>query len=256
METRNPARRLTGKGFMASAASALAIGSLTLSGCAPDAETGGDEQALTIEQSPIMNGYNTTRDQALLTMEVLTITPMSMAGYSEALFETDQEVLASEVGWERSGVENLNCTVPEAALVRDGQGVGADEDSCDVSGGRWFDPLSGETVTLDEVEPQEFLPTERVWASGGSMWTEYQFSIYTTSPESVMTISKESYKERGQRGPDQWRPDDKGLWCGYALRWVSEKNTFGLSMESQAEADALTEMLDTCPDEGFTPETA
>lgn len=255
METCNPARRLGNKGVMTFVATTVAIGSLALSGCTSGADTDGGEAALTVAQSPIMNGYNTSRDQALLTMEVLTINPTSMAGYSEDPFETDHDVLASEVGWERSGVENQNCTVPEAALVRDGQDVEVDEDSCDVSGGRWFDPLSGETVALDETEPREFLPTERVWASGGSMWTEYQFSIYTTSPESVMTISKESYEERDQRGPDKWRPDDKDLWCGYALRWVSEKNTFGLSMESQAEADALTEMLDTCPDEGFTDQT-
>lgn len=54
----------------------------------------------------------------------------------------------------------------------------------------------------------------------------------------------------------QWRPEDQAQWCGYALRWVSEKSTYGLSMENQAEQDALTEMLNTCPDDGFVAQSS
>lgn len=245
-----------GKRGNATIAVAVALlGTLTLSACTTPqttpAPTPSATHNLTTEQSPIMNGYNTTRDQALLTMEVLTITPTPMTGYSPAPFQTDPKTLATKAGWQRTGVNNPHCTIPNAALIRDGHNTTTDEDTCTVTEGQWFDPLSGKTSTLEEVEPQEFLPTERVWTSGGSQWSEYQFSIYNTSPDSIMTINKDTYKERSQRGPADWRPKDATLWCGYALRWVSEKNTFGLSMENQKEADALADMLSTCPTAGF-----
>lgn len=71
-----------------------------------------------------------------------------------------------------------------------------------------------------------------------------------------MAISGEFYDGRGQQGPADWRPENKGLWYRYALRWVAEKSIFGLTLESEAESDALIEMLNTCPDEGFANQTA
>lgn len=254
METATPSHPVKKQARARGVAAALAVGALALSACTSADEGDGDSPGLSVTQSPIMNGYNTTRDQALLTMEVLTITPTSKDGYSPDSFRIDQDHLATEAGWENPAIPSENCTIQDAALARDGVDIEADDSTCEVSGGRWFDPLSGETVGRDDVQARPFLPAERAWTSGASTWTEYQFSIYRNSPQSVLTISDSAYEERGQRGPEQWRPESESLWCGYALRWVSEKNTFGLSMESQAEAEALTEMLDTCPDEGFTVE--
>lgn len=251
MQSRSPARPATRRSATALLAAALTIGGATLSACTPQDGERAPERTLGIEQSPIMNGYNTNREQALLTMEVLTITPMDAQGFSEDLFRVDPDAVAVEAEWGRAGIDNPHCTVPQAALLHDGHDISVDDSTCEVTDGLWRDPLSGETATLDEVEARGFLPPERVWASGGSQWDDFQASIYRNSPESVMTISDEAHEERGERGPDEWRPKDDALWCGYALRWVSEKNTFGLSMESQAEADALTEMLGTCPRNGW-----
>lgn len=258
METSTPVPRPKKHKATPLAAAALIASAVTLSGCTPEAGPGdGDStSSLSVEQSPIMNGYNTTRDQALLTIEVLTVTPTPKTGYAPAPFEIDQDLLARDAGWAETEVANENCTIPNATLARDGVNAVVDADTCEVSGGEWFDPLSGQTADRDSVEARPFLPTERAWSSGANSWTDHQFSIYRNSPQSVMTISDESYEERGQRGPDQWRPEDRGLWCGYALRWVSEKNTFGLSMETQSESEALTEMLNTCPEQGFTHQSA
>lgn len=233
---------------------ALAVSALTLAACTAEAEPDGAETTLPrldVAQSPIMNGHNITRDHALLTMEVLPVSPTSRAGYSPDLFEIDQDLLASEAGWTDSSIPYENCVVPDAALARDSESIQADADTCEISDGVWFDPLSGQTVTRDDVEAKPFLPTERAWASGAGEWDGHQFSVYRNSPQSVMAISDESYDERGQQGPADWRPENKSLWCGYALRWVSEKSIFGLALESEAESDALIEMLNTCPDEGF-----
>lgn len=230
--------------------SVVVLATLGLSGCLPGLLNDRREAPLTVAESPIMNGYNTNREQALLTLEVLPIKQTTMDGYSDKHFAISHDSLASKAGWDRSGVSNPNCSIRDAALTRDGQDVTSDEDTCEVSEGRWFDPLSGATLSLEEAEPQEFLPTERTWASGGSEWSDEQFAIYNAAPESIMTISAKAYTERGQRGPEQWRPESKDLWCGYALRWVSEKSTYGLNLENAAESKALTDMLDTCPDEG------
>lgn len=255
METVTPsgpqAHCRSGKGVIgALAASTLALSACT-TGSMGDEITNDPEPALSVEQSPIMNGHNFSKSQALLTMEVLAVAPTSQAGYAPDSLRIDQDRPASDAGWADPSLPNDHCTVSEATLARDGVAVGVDAKTCEISGGRWFDPLSGQTVGRDDIATKPFLPTERAWASGASQWRDRQFVIYRDSPEAVMAISDESYAERGQRGPAEWRPTDESLWCGYALRWVSEKNTYGLFFESQAEADALTEMLNTCPDEGF-----
>lgn len=259
METQASSRQLRQSTLLAIVTTTVAAGSLILFGCTPGgAPSNGPTPTptLSIAQSPIMNGYNATRDQALMTIEVLTSSPAPQSGYSSAPFEIDQDRLATAAGWAESEVANENCTIPNATIARDGVGAKADDSTCEVTGGQWFDPLTGKTVTRGSVSARPFLPTERAWSSGANAWTDYQFSIYRNSPQSVMAISDEAYEERGQHGPDRWRPEDKGLWCGYALRWVSEKNTYGLALESQAEGAALTEMLNTCPDQGFANPTA
>lgn len=239
----------------ATIAAITGISVLVLTGCVPQAApppsapTAGT--GLNIQQSPIMNGYNTTRDQALLTLEVLTIAPTPDSGHTAADLLIDHDLQALQADWARAGTVNPRCTITNAALQRDGHHLASNTNSCTITSGQWFDPLTGQTLARNEVQPQSFIPAERALASGASQWTPGQLAIYRNSPDSVMSLGKDSYEERGQRGPDQWKPSQQRLWCGYALRWVAEKNTFGLSMENQGEADALTEMLSTCPDRGF-----
>lgn len=238
---------------------ALTVSALALGACAAPEQpqdSPAPSDALSVEQSPILNGYNTNRAQAQLTIEVLGIHPTAMDGYSPAPFAIDQDKLAADADWPPTAAPNEHCSISNATLARDGVGVSVDPNTCEVSGGQWYDPLSGDTVTRDDVEARPFLPTERAWASGGSAWDAHQLSVYRNAPESVLAISDTAYEERGQRGPDQWRPEDQAQWCGYALRWVSEKSTYGLSMENQAEQDALTEMLNTCPDDGFVAQSS
>ena len=236
-----------------------------LAGCTPSrspepAQTPTASEAptphLSIEQSPILNGHSFNREQAVMTLDVLGIKAFSMAGYSADKFQIDADASAADAGWEEDpGISEAHCTVAEAALVRDGHDLTTIDDSCKVTSGLWLDPLNGKTLAKNQAQIKGFLPPQRVWASGGDEWSNDQFRAYRDSPQSVLTISNESYEDRHQKGPADWKPKDERLWCGYALRWVSEKNTFGLYMEDQDEADALTEMLQTCPDSGFVDQS-
>lgn len=228
---------------------------LALTACVPPSGPA-EPNHLDLTRSPILNGNDINRQQALLILDTLGIAPTPTDGFTDAGFAVDLDRPAQEAGWDLSLLGVENCTVQEAALVRDGYSLDVDADTCDVEAGQWLDPLSGVTVGLDSVTPQGFLPPERVWTAGGSAWTNVQLLVYRDSPVSIITLTPASYADRGERGPDQWRPADDRLWCGYALRWVSEKNTFGLALESQAEADALLEMVDTCPEEGVARSVA
>lgn len=242
-------------------AALVLLGALPLVGCLPQGDPvasntsiAGNAGGLPPENSPILNGFNTSRGQALMTLDVLGIQQASLDGFDESRFAIDLSQSAAKAGWEGANIP-AGCTIKDAALMRDGHSVKS-EGSCKISSGRWYDPLSGSTNDIDAASPLGFLPAERVWASGGNAWDAQQYTIYRDSPQSVLTMSANTYAERGQRGPANWKPADRRLWCGYALRWVSAKNTFGLYMEDRAEEEALREMLGTCPDEGFLSDVA
>ena len=52
-------------------------------------------------------------------------------------------------------------------------------------------------------------------------------------------------RAKGSKGPDDWRPPERGYWCEYAIDWISIKNAWELTATG-TEAVALGEMLDAC----------
>ena len=52
-------------------------------------------------------------------------------------------------------------------------------------------------------------------------------------------------QEKGDKGPEAWKPPNRTIWCDYAIRWVDIKASYHLSVNQQEEA-ALEQMLGTC----------
>ncbi len=178
---------------------------------------------------------------ARATLEELPISePGSMAGYSREKF--DHWSQASEFGW---GAPEESCDVRDAALIRDGEDVVVG-DGCKIVSGTWLDPYTTNTYTdPQDIDIDHIVPLANAWRSGASSWDSAEREAYANAPNVLFAVEDNANQEKGDKGPEAWRPPNEEIWCEYAVRWIGIKSDYGLSVNPE-EKNALTEMLDTC----------
>ena len=166
--------------------------------------------------------------------------PGSMAGYSREKFPHWSD--AEEFGWD---VPDTSCDARDAALIRDGRNVRVGE-GCDVTSGEWRDPYTGRTYTdPSEIDIDHVVPLANAWRSGASSWSEARREQYANDPQVLLSAEDNANQEKGDKGPEAWKPPNRAIWCDYATRWVGIKASYDLSV-NQREKTALEQMLDTC----------
>jgi len=166
--------------------------------------------------------------------------PGSMAGYDREDFPHWSD--AQEFGWD---VSDSACDVREAALIRDGEVVVVGE-GCDVESGRWLDPYTKRTYTdpLD-IDIDHLVPLANAYRSGASEWDEAERERYANDPDNLLSVEDNANQEKGDKGPEAWKPPNRTIWCQYARRWIGVKSGYALTINPQEKA-ALRAMLATC----------
>jgi hypothetical protein len=166
--------------------------------------------------------------------------PGSMVGYDRENFPHWSD--AQEFGWD---VSDSACDVREAALMRDGEDVVVGE-GCDVESGRWLDPYTKRTYTdpLD-IDIDHLVPLANAHRSGASEWDEAERERYANDPNNLLSVEDNANQEKGDKGPEAWKPPNRAIWCSYARRWISVKSDYDLTINPQEKA-ALKQMLSTC----------
>ena len=167
--------------------------------------------------------------------------PGSMAGYSREKFPhwaSDGTVY----GWREP---DGSCDVRDDALIRDGQGVRIN-DSCTITSGKWLDPYTGKTLPdKGDVDIDHVVPLANAWRSGASTWSTSEREKYANNPEVLLSVDDSANQEKGDRGPEAWKPPNKSYYCEYARRWIWIKSDWHLTVNPD-EKKALKEMLSTC----------
>lgn len=197
----------------------------------------------------LYNGLNMNEEQARTTLEVLTVAkPASMAGYSRDDFPHWRS--AQEWGWDGDLPDASDCDAREATLARDGDGVESNPETCRADQGEWTDPYTGEKIAeSSDADVDHIVPLAAAYRAGADSWNEEQRTIYANSPLVLVTSGAAANREKGDKGPDAWKPESRSAWCAYSLRWIAVKSEFGLNLTSDKEKAALEEMLDTCSEE-------
>ena len=181
---------------------------------------------------------STETSQTLKTLKVAQ--PGSMSGYSREKFSHWSK--ASEFGWDPP---QASCDAREAALIRDGKNVKAGKD-CKVTSGEWYDPYTDQTYSdPKDLDIDHVVPLANAWRSGASAWDDKQRERYANDPEVLLSVEDNANQEKGDKGPEAWKPPNKGEWCDYTERWVQIKAKYDLSVNEQEKA-ALEQMLSTC----------
>lgn len=194
----------------------------------------------------LQNGLNMNEEQARTTLEALPVEkPASMAGYSRDDFPHWRS--AQEWGWEDGLPDASDCDAREATLARDGVDVESNPETCRADEGEWTDPYTGDEIAeSSDADVDHIVPLAAAYRAGADSWNEEQRTIYANSPLVLVTSGAAANREKGDKGPEAWKPDNREAWCTYSLRWIAVKNEFGLNLTSEDERAALGEMLDTC----------
>lgn len=153
---------------------------------------------------------------------------------------------ANTWGWETIP-DASDCDAREATLARDGENVVSNPDTCRADEGSWTDPYTGETIDdSPDVDIDHVVPLAAAHRAGADDWTEDQRITFANAPVSLVATGAASNREKGDKGPEAWKPDNESSWCAYSLRWIEVKDEFDLNLTSEEERAALEEMLDTC----------
>jgi len=173
--------------------------------------------------------------------ELGVATPGSMSGYSRESFKHWSK--ASDFGWDPP---QASCDAREAALIRDGEDVEV-QSGCKVTSGSWYDPYTTQTFTdPQDIDIDHVVPLANAWRSGASSWSNQERERYANDPDVLLSVEDNANQEKGDKGPEAWKPSNEDEWCGYATRWVLIKSKYKLSV-NQDEKTELNKMLGTCP---------
>jgi hypothetical protein len=159
----------------------------------------------------------------------------SMAGYSRDRFKH----------WITQG---NGCDTREVVIERDGKDVRKDA-SCRATSGTWVSPYDSKRITrAADLDIDHVVPLAAAWRTGADRWTDQRrqdFANDLTAPQ-LLAVSASSNRGKGDQDPASWKPANQGFWCTYATNWVIVKHSYQLFV-TQAEHDALAQMLATCP---------
>ena len=123
---------------------------------------------------------------------------------------------------------------------------------CRVATGWWHGAFTRTRVNNpSELDVAHRVPLQNAHRSGGWAWPaekKEEYANYLEVNLHLVAVTASINRSRGSKGPEEWRPPDRVLWCEYALYWSAVKTRWELTM-GREEANAVREMLDTCPGE-------
>ena len=130
--------------------------------------------------------------------------------------------------------------------------------NCYVATGKWYGVYTATYYySASELDVDHFVPLKNAHDSGGYEWSlqkKKEYANYLEDSDHLIAVQSGANRSKGARGPEDWKPANTEYWCQYAYDWIRIKNTWGLTA-TQAEWDALTYMIATCP-YGYTYQDA
>ncbi|KAG8915442.1 hypothetical protein FRC02_004519 [Tulasnella sp. 418] len=120
--------------------------------------------------------------------------------------------------------------------------------------GYWISPYDQEHVEFDDpqckLDIDHIVPLKDAWISGAQHWDDETRKLFANNEINLIPVSRSSNREKGQRGPADFLPDNHEYWCNYAVRWALVKVDYPLIVEEQ-EWNCLAEIVQNfCPGAG------
>lgn len=172
---------------------------------------------------------DTTKAKAQLAR--LTVRPAaSMSGYSRDAFRH----------W--SDPDGNGCDARDDTLRRDGDNL-RPRRGCELEAGVWKDPYGGETFRVPgDLDIDHMVPLANAWRSGARSWSAERRMRFANDPKNLLAVSARLNRQKGDKGPEAWKPPRRRYRATYAAHWIAVKSAYGLSV-TPAEKAALSDML-------------
>ena len=84
---------------------------------------------------------------------------------------------------------------------------------------------------------------------GGWRWDCTRKEAYANNlddPEHLLAVKASLNRQKGEKGPEAWKPPRRAEWCAYARAWERIKEHWQFTM-TVAERAAVAQMEATCP---------
>ena len=125
-----------------------------------------------------------------------------------------------------------------------------DDRHCKVAAGRWVDPYGGQVITNPkQLDIDHLVPLANAHLAGAWAWNAERRRDYANElveSEHLIAVHRSLNRQKGAKGPEDWKPPSQAFWCDYAKAWKRTKDHWGLTMTTR-EAGVLSEMEATCP---------
>jgi hypothetical protein len=168
----------------------------------------------------------------------LTIAEEVRAGYQRELF------MSSWIDEDGDG-----CDTRREVLIYESLSEVEISENCKIISGKWLSIFDGfETTTPQDLDIDHFVPLAEAWDSGAYEWADDKrraFANDLSDPDTLIAVSKQSNRNKGDRDPADWLPPLEQTHCWYATTWVSIKHRWELSVDER-EFKTLQEILVNC----------
>jgi len=123
------------------------------------------------------------------------------------------------------------------------------EEDCKIISGEWISTYDG-IITKEpaEFDIDHFVPLAEAWDSGASLWNDEERKLFAEDlidADSLIAVSRQSNRNKGDRDPAEWLPILPETHCWYVTTWISIKHRWRLSVD-QKEFEAIRETLTLC----------
>lgn len=176
---------------------------------------------------------------------------------SEILKKLEIKGRSPKTGYKRTEFYNNwpnvdGCSLRQIIIRRE-VGDSAKMDGCDVVSGTFIEPYTGKTFIATKksefskgIQIDHIVALSDAWQKGAQYKTPEERYNLATDPLNLIAADASANQQKSDGDAATWLPPNKAFRCQYVARQISVKYKYSLWV-SQAEHDAIAEILETCP---------
>ena len=129
--------------------------------------------------------------------------------------------------------------------------------NCIIETGVLQDPFTGQTIafvrgvrTSLDVQIDHVVSLSDAWQKGAQQLSSYQRFMIYNDPLNLLAVWGPANSQKSDSDAASWLPSNKSFRCSFVARQIAVKVKYQLWV-TQAEHDAMTRVLATCPKKGL-----
>lgn len=178
-------------------------------------------------------GEDVAPNAALAMLENITIAP-------------SQEVDYDRSEWKHwSDLDGNGCDTREDLLIKSGENVKTDPDTCKVLSGTWVEPYANTEVTnSSKMDIDHVAALSWTAANGGQKLSAEKKQQLANDPQNLYISIAGENRSKGDKGISEYLPPNKSFQCQYVTSFITVVDKYDLTMP-KADANAARKVLET-----------